>query len=154
MASINASLHSSIESMDAVTSLSDDVSSTMMQLLAISADVADSAAEADAADIVNAQSALNRDAAVAAVDEVRQALNSLDPADSSRLQELRLLIGEVRAQYEDADLSGVYQALMERLVMQRAVREGLQAELEELNADIEHLRQVRSVLPTGCNEGA
>ena len=151
MASINASLHSSIASLDTITSLADDVSNISRQLQDVNANIATRRAEVEAANTTNAQTALRRDEAVAAVNQVQRALDNLDPTDPSRLEEVRRLISGIQAEYQTADLSGVYQRLMERLVAQRAVREELEAELEGLNGDIEHLRQISSVLPTDCN---
>lgn len=151
VASVNSSLQSSIASMEAVATLSGDVGDILTQLQALSADIAESVAESDAADATNIQSAQNRDSAIAAVDQVRETLENLDPTDPSRLEELRRMIGDVRAEYESADLSGIYQDLVKRLQQQRGAREELEAELEGLGSDIQHLRQVSSVLPTGCN---
>lgn len=137
--------------MSTVTSLSNDVSDILMQLQALNADIAERVAESDTADAANLQSAQNRDNAVTAVEQVRQALETLEPIDQSRLEELRQLISEARTTHEDANLSGVYQALKERIGRQRETREGLEAELEGLGSDIRHLRQVSSVLPTGCS---
>lgn len=123
----------------------------MTRLQAVSANIRAKVEESDAADVINAQSAQNRDDAIAAVNEVRMALENLEPTDPSRLDEIRMLIEEVRVQYENADLSGVYQTLVSMLQEQRQTREDLEAELESLSGDIHHLRQVSSVLPTGCN---
>jgi predicted nucleic acid-binding Zn-ribbon protein len=137
--------------MAAVTTLTGDVSEIMLQLQALSADIAERAAESDTADTINAQSSQNRDNAVTAVEQVRQALDNLDPTNSSRVEELRQQIDEVRAQYESVDLSGIYQTLLRRIQEQRETRQSLEAELEGLSGEIRHLRQVSSVLPTGCN---
>ena len=151
VASVNASLQSSLASMSLVTSLSEQVADIMTRLQALSADIRAKVEESDAADVINVQSAQDRDAAIAAVDRVRVALENLNPSDPSRLEEVREFIEDVSVQYENADLSGVYQTLEERLQEQRRTREGLEAELESLSGDIQRLRQVSSVLPTGCN---
>ena len=137
--------------MNAVTALSSAVSEIQMQLQNLRADIEGQAADSDAADVTNAESALARNSSIAAVEQVREVVESLDPTDSSRVEELRQLINAVQAEYESADLSGVYQSMVRRLQEQREMRQELEAELEGMSGEIQRLRHIRSVLPTGCN---
>lgn len=99
------------------------------------------------ADLTNDQSEADTRSVVAAVSQVRQALDSLDVVELSELDDIRRLVAEVRSELIAADLSNVYQALMERLMEQRTRRQQLEMELGELSADIEHLRRINLALP-------
>ena len=138
--------------MNTVMQLSREVQEISEELLSLSADLEQSEALVDARDATNMEAERSRNDAVAAVERLRQALESLDPTDPARLEDVRRMIEGLRADLRAADLSGVYESLMERLLEQRAERESLEAELEGLSREIERVRQIGSVLPTGCNE--
>ena len=157
VASVNASLQSCINSTETISALSDDINGILMQLQALSTNIAESASEVTQADLTNDQTSEDTETAESAVFEVQEALDNLQEANltMSDLEDLRQLITNVRSEYESADLANVYGILSERLVEQRATRERFEAELNGLSGDVEHLRRINSVLPTSpyCSEG-
>ena len=136
--------------------LASNVSDLLAQQQSLQADIAESQARLESIEATNNRSAEERDQAVAAVEQVREALENLAGVEASKIEDIRRLLNDVRLQSEAADLSGVYEALRGRVEEQRATRQRLEAELAALEGDIEHLRRVNQALPNippGCNRG-
>ena len=150
--SVNASLQAGIGALEAVASLSDNTSTVLEDLQSLSDGFAQREADLDLVESSNEQSAANRDAARSALNQVREAFNSLETADQSKLELIRQLISDVHIKLNAANLTNVYEELRGRLTEQRNTREQLEEELNGMRADIEHLRRVNLTLPNSCNE--
>ena len=157
MRSANNSAEASRASANTLSALSEESTNILEQVQELSSSVTQQEEEVVTANAINQQTASDRDSAASAVEQLRARLSALDLVDSSELDEVRQLVSQTRSKYESADLSGVYQTLTERLAEQRAVRMQLEADLDALTDDIEHLRRVNRALPdprSGCGEGA
>lgn len=133
--------------MNTVTSLSSNVSEALTELQDLNRDVEQHEAEVSLAESLNEQSALDRSRTVTAVAQLQETLDNLDTVNLADLEEIRMLVSSLRAEYNAADLSGVHEGLVEMLEEQRAERQRLEMQLHGLTDDIEHLRRVNLALP-------
>ena len=151
---MNASLQSAIDSEDTINTLASNVSEIHEEQRTLEEGIAEGEACLNTSQALNEQSAEERDSAVSAVDQLRRQLESLGEVDTSGLEEIRRMIGDVRDELDSADLSGVYATLRGRLEEQRAARQELEARVGSLVSDVEYLRRVNQELPEippGCN---
>ena len=145
---INSSLHSSIRALWEVRDISLLVQYLFDHIVTIGQDVDRRQAAVDAlAEAVNTTEHA-RNASSEYLGLVQEALQRLQPVDATKVDAIRQLLNDTRQAVEEASVYETYQGLLRQLNEQRRERQRLESELDQLTADMEHLRRVNATLPT------
>ena len=85
------------------------------------------------------------------VDAIEKALLDLQALDSSKLLEIQDSLTALESELSSADIESLYGMLAQSLSEQRALRHELQQSLASMQAEVDYLRHVESVLPPACD---
>ena len=89
------------------------------------------------------------------IQALEAALASLDSLDSSQLQlvleHLNSQLSSLQSELTSADIQTMYSSLSQSLEDQKAVRQELENDIATMEAEVQDLRHLESMLPLGCD---